>query len=145
MRYSFNWKVFLSGVTLIGPALMSATASAAMTPLPTSDNPTTGVVTIGVMVTGTARPGYVPLGNVVFTEGNNTLGVAGLGCISPFTGEAQCEVRLSVPGLPLGSHTITASYSGDQPHGGNPPESFTFRVYVSEFAWLPAMLELLSQ
>ena len=146
MRYSSNWKPFLSIVTAIGAALVSATASAGLSALPVSDNPTTKVVTIGVMVDGTARAGYVPLGNVTFTEGNKTLGVADVapGCIDPPTGYSLCEVRVPVSGLALGRHTITAFYSGDQPHGANPPASLTFTVYVSELAWLPALLKSLS-
>jgi hypothetical protein len=143
MRHSFDWKVFLSIVTVIGAALVSATASASMEALPTSDNPTTKAVTIGVMVTAWARTGYPPLGDVTFTEGNSTLGVAGLACIPPYAQPVDCEVRLSVPGLALGAHTITASYSGEE-YWGIPPESLTFTIYVSELAWLPAVLELLS-
>ena len=56
-----------------------------------------------------------------------------------------CTLRLALaPGYATGRHTITAAYSGDQPHGANPPESLTFTVYVSELAWLPAVLDLLS-
>lgn len=146
MRYSPPWKSFLSVMTAVGVSSVSMTASAALSALPVSDNPTTKVVTLGVMVDGTARPGYVPLGNVTFTEANTTLGVADVapGCIDPPSGYSLCEVRVSVPGLALGRHTITAFYSGDQPHGSNPPESLTFTVYVSELAWLPALLKSLS-
>lgn len=144
MRCSSNWKVFLSIVTVIGAVLISAPASATtLEALPASDNPTTKVVTIGVIVTGGARGGYPLLGDVTFTEANNTLGVAGLGCIYPYTGTVSCESRLSVPDLALGPHTITAYYSGNE-YWGMSPGSLTFTIYVSELAWLPAMLELLS-
>jgi hypothetical protein len=117
-----------------------------LTALPVSDNPTTKVVTVGVLVHGYARPGYVPLGNVTFTEGNKTLGAADVssGCSDPPTGESLCEVRVPVSGFALGRHTITASYSGDQPQGGNPPATLTFTVYVSELPWMPAVLKPLT-
>jgi len=143
MRYSSSRKAFLSIVTAVGGAFISANASAELAALPVSDNPTTKVVTIGVMFHGYARGGYVPLGNIVFTEANKSLGVADVapGCIEPPTGDSLCEVRIPISGFALGRHTITASYSGDQPHGANPPESLTFTVYVSELAWLPAVLK----
>jgi hypothetical protein len=54
-------------------------------------------------------------------------------------------VRLALaPGFATGRHTITATYTPDQPNGPGPPESLTFTVYVSELAWLPAVLDLLS-
>lgn len=147
MRRLPGWKAFMPAVILTGATLFSTTASATLTPLPALGNPTTKVVTIGVMLTGDARPGYIPLGDVVFTEAGNTLGVVSLGSGICPAGPlpVTCTVRVALaPGFATGRHTITASYSGDQPRGPNPPESLTFTVYVSELAWLPAVLDLLS-
>jgi hypothetical protein len=141
-----HWKVF-PALALVGAMFLPATASAALTALPASDDPSSQVVTIGVILTGDARPGYIPLGDVVFTESDTTLGVVSLGSTACRAGPApvSCTLRLALaPGYPLGRHTITASYSGDQPRGANPPESLTFSIYVSELAWLPAVLDLLS-
>ena len=142
MRYFPNWKGFLATVTVIGAALCSATASATMTALPASNNPTTKVVYIGVIVNGWARTGYQPLGDVTFTESNNTLGVGSLYCFWPYAGTVGCQAFIAVdPGYALGPHTITATWSGDR---GNAPEALTFRIYVSELAWLPTVLDPLA-
>jgi hypothetical protein len=144
MRNSPNGNAFAT-LAIIGAAFFPVSASAEMTALPASDEPSTHVVTIGVVVSANARG--IPLGDVVFTESGNTLGVVSLDSSICRAGPLPvfCNVRLALaPGYPLGRHTITASWSGDQPHGSNPPESLTFTVYVSELAWLPAVLGLLS-
>ena len=151
MRYISHWKRFLSTVTVIGAGIFSATASAALTALPASDNPTTKVVTLRVIVRGHARAGFFPGGNVVFTESNTTLGVVSLSgpqvsphqyCVmGPLEG-TECEARLTLnPGYALGPHTITASWSYST---SSAPETLTFTVYVSELAWLPTVLDGLS-
>jgi hypothetical protein len=130
-------------VAVIGGALTSANATE-LTALPVSDNPTTKAVTIGVLVHGTARSSI--LGNVTFTEGNRTLGVATPGCVDAGrTSDQVCEVLVTVPGFALGRHTITAYYSGQDDYGGyNPPATLTFTVYVSELPWLTAALKPLT-
>ena len=133
------WKGFLSTVTVIGAALFSAAASAStVTALPVMANPTT----IGVNVASPARPGYNPAGTVTFSESNNTLGTVMLGSggscdhyLAP-----SCDVRLALPGFPLGPHTITASYSGGDDFYA--PASLTFTIYVTDLSWLPAVLRV---
>ncbi len=143
MRYASKCKGFLSTVTLIGAALFSATASATVTALPGSYDPTTKVVTIGVHIAGYARPGYIPLGTVVFTESSSTLGTGS---------QANCDLRstscdwlLQLPGdYALGPHTITATYTIEQPGGPYPPVILTFTVAaLNPPGWLPAVLSLL--
>jgi hypothetical protein len=141
MRYSSHWKAFVFLVTVIGGALTSAKATE-VEALPVSDNPTNKVVTVGVLVYGSARSAV--LGNVTFTEGNRTLGVSDLSCSQP-TVEQVCEARVPVSGFALGRHTITASYSGQNDYGGyNAPATVTFTVFVSELPWLPAVLKPLT-
>jgi len=143
MRHSSQWKALMSLMTVVGGALTSATATE-VEALPVSDNPTTKVVTIGILVYGVARSSV--LGNVTFTEGNRLLGIADVapGCSRP-TVEQVCEVRIPVSGFALGRHTITASYSGQDDYGGrNAPATLTFTVYVSELPWLPAVLKPLT-
>lgn len=144
MRHSSKCKAFVSLVTAIGGGLVSANASE-LEALPVSDNPTTKEVSIGVLVYAAARSSLQ--GNVTFTEGNRTLGVAEVkfGCNDPHPGDQVCEAHLQVPGFALGRHTITAFYSGQNDYGGyNTPATLTFTVYVSELPWLPAVLKPLT-
>lgn len=142
MRYPSNRKGVLFTVIAMAAALFSTAASATLTALPATFDPTTNVVTIGVHLTGHARPGYTPLGSVVFTEGNKTLGTVQFGNCDVRT--MECDYRLALPGYALRPHTITASYSGDQPQGSNPPDALTFVIFASKDSWLPAVLDLLS-
>jgi hypothetical protein len=148
MRNFPNRKSLLSAAAVIGAGLFSASASAAvLTALPAADNPTTKVVTIGVLVADDGRYA-VPVGDVVFSESGHTLGVVSTRSsetLCPGGLTFSCIFRLALaPGFPTGRHTITATYTRDQPGGPAPPESLTFTVYVSELAWLPAVLGLLS-
>lgn len=85
----------------------------------------TGGVTLTVNVGG-ASPG----GTVTFTEGGVVLGTAYV-----IDGRASIDVL----GVALGSHTITATYSGDASHSEN---TVTFQVRVVNLDWLPAVLDL---
>lgn len=84
-------------------------------------------VTLSVNITGSPAP----TGTVTFTENGQFLGSASV---------SGGEVTVILEGYPLGSHTITASYSGDS---GNAPYSFTFTVKVENLSWLPAVLQIL--
>lgn len=90
-------------------------------------NATSAGVTIGVNISG-ATPAT---GMVTFTENGVFLG-------SAFVYDGQASVFLE--GFALGTHTITASYSGD---GANAPYSHTFTIKVQNLGWLPAVLQIL--
>jgi hypothetical protein len=81
--------------------------------------------TLTVQVSGSS-----PTGTVVFYEGETFLGMA-----TVIDGLASIDVL----GLALGSHTITAVYSGDASHSGN---TFVFQLKVVNLDWLPAVLDL---
>lgn len=107
---------------------------ASRTRVPTAITPTkstvvatgTGGVTLTVSIGGTS-----PSGTVTFTEGGSVIGVATV------TGG---QASINVQGLAVGSHTITATYSGDNSNAGN---AVVFQVRVVNMGWLPAVLELL--
>lgn len=105
----------------------SSSGSVTITPLGGVANATSAGVSIGVHITG-ATPAT---GMVTFTENGVFLG-------SAFVYDGQASVFLE--GLSLGTHTITASYSGD---GANAPYSYTFTIKVQNLSWLPAVLEIL--
>ena len=86
----------------------------------------TGIATLTVNVGGVG-----PGGTVTFSEGGVVLGVAYV-----INGQASIDVQ----GLALGSHAITASYSGDAEHSGN---SVVLHIRVIDIGWLPAVLDLL--
>lgn len=86
----------------------------------------TGVV-LGVNIAGSPAP----TGTMTFTENGLFLGSA-----SVTSGEASVILE----NFELGTHTITASYSGD---GSNAPYSFTFTIKVQNLSWLPAVLQIL--
>lgn len=84
-------------------------------------------VTLTVNITGSPAP----TGTVTFTENGDFLGSASV------SGGAASVI---LEGYALGTHTITASYSGDS---GNAPYSFTFTIKVANLSWLPAVLQIL--
>jgi hypothetical protein len=84
-------------------------------------------VAIGVNISCATQP----TGTVTFTENGLFLGSA-----SASGGEASVILE----GFALGTHRITASYSGDS---ANAPYSFAFTIKVQNLSWLPAVLELL--
>ena len=73
-------------------------------------------------------------GTVTFTENGNPLA----GPVSVSGGQATVIIE----GLSKGTHTITASYSGD---GADTSQVTTFTVKVQDLSWLPAVLQLLLQ
>jgi YD repeat-containing protein len=84
-------------------------------------------LTLGVHVAG-----FPPANGVVtFKEGTTTLGYAAVN-----GGDASVILE----GFALGTHTITAEYSGDS---FNKPYSYTFTITVRNLDWLPAVIELL--
>ena len=70
-------------------------------------------------------------GTVTFTENGVFLG-------STWVASGQANVILQ--GLPNGTHTITATYSGDGTHGA---QTKTFTIKIQDIRWLPAVLDLL--
>lgn len=85
-----------------------------------------GSVVLNVTVGGTS-----PGGTVSFYEGTTFLGSA------PITGGTA---TVELIGLSRGSHTITATYSGDVTNAAN---SVSFPIKVVNLDWLPAVLDIL--
>lgn len=75
--------------------------------------------------------GSSPGGMVSFYEGSTFLGSA------PISGGVA---TVELIGLSRGSHTITASYSGDVTNAAN---SVSFPVKIVNLDWLPAVLDIL--
>lgn len=73
-----------------------------------------------------------PTGMFTFSENGTFLG-------SAYVSNGAASVFLE--GFPLGTHTITATYSEDG--GVTPLFAFTFTLKVQNLSWLPAVLELL--
>jgi YD repeat-containing protein len=105
----------------------SSSGSITITPTGSTANTTSVGVALTVNVAGTSAPS----GMVTFTENGTFLG-------SAFVYAGQATVILE--GFPLGTHTITASYSGD---GANAPYTYTFTIKVQNLSWLPAVMEIL--
>lgn len=89
------------------------------------------MVSNGVVIAVSVAGNGVPSGLVTFTENGVFLG-------SAYVFDNQASIFLQ--GLPVGRHTITASYSGD---GSNEPYAHTFTIRVQNLSWLPAVLDLL--
>jgi serine protease len=99
-----------AGIVNAGAAVSSAIA--ALHPsIVSSANPSAagGLVTFTVTVTGDS-----PSGTVQFMDGSNTLGTVPLSSTTPSTSTAS----LNVSSLAVGSHSITAVYSGDANNAG---------------------------
>jgi hypothetical protein len=87
----------------------------------------------------------VPTGTVTFYTVVTKLGSERVtGKVNSQTGFAEATAALTVPGLPLGPHTITASYSGDDYYTGAEAKPISFLVTpadapctVSQFALDP--------
>jgi hypothetical protein len=90
-------------------------------------NETSVGVVLGVNITGSPAPA----GTVTFTENGTFLGSASVS-------SGQASVILE--DFALGTHAITASYSGD---AANAPYSVTFTIKVQNLNWLPAVLQIL--
>jgi len=103
---------------------------AATTVAPTSGSSASALAgqaaTVSVTISGNS-----PTGTVTFREGGTVLGTATL---------SNGVATLAIPGLSLGTHSITASYSGD---ANNAASSTTIEVRIYDLKWLPAILNLL--
>ena len=93
---------------------LSLTAAASTTTVSSSPNPSvfSQAVTFTVIVTPSSSGSQQLGGTVAVTaEGNLSLGQCALAWNQPAAGEASCTVSNTT--LSVGSHTITATYSGD--------------------------------
>lgn len=97
-----------------------------ITPIRPVSNATSAGAEIGVKLPG------ISTGMVTFTENGVFLG-------SAYVSAGEASVFLQ--GFPLGTHTITASYSEDG--GVTTLFSFTFTIRVQNLSWLPGVLQLL--
>jgi YD repeat-containing protein len=101
--------------------------STPVTPARTVISPgSSGSITLGVNVGG-ASPG----GSVTFSENGTVLGTAFV-----MNGRAVIEIQ----GLAQGSHTITATYSGDANNSSN---TVVFNIKIMNLNWLPVVLDLI--
>jgi hypothetical protein len=98
---------------LITEGVMSVTLTA---------SPATAAVGASVALTatvGTSSLGNPPTGKVTFTAGGKKLGTVTVTASNdPNTGLASATASISTTSLPAGADAITATYSGDQDHGG---------------------------
>jgi YD repeat-containing protein len=108
--------------TVTAPGQTPITVSATSTNV----NVTGSGVSLGVTVSGTGTGG-----TVTFTENGTFLGIASV---------SGGQASISLDGFPAGSHSITATYSGDGTHA---PQVSTFTIKVRDLRWLPAVLQLL--
>jgi YD repeat-containing protein len=83
-------------------------------------------VTLTVNVSGSGAGG-----TVTYTENGVFLGRASV---------ANGQATIILESFPAGTHTITATYSGD---GTYQPKVSTFSITVRDLRWLPAILQLL--
>ncbi len=93
-----------------GPLSITVTQASSTSVLSSGSNPSVihATVTLYVTVTGT---GVHPTGNVTFSYGANTLGVATL--------DAAGQASLTVSSFSVGTHTLLATYGGDTTHGSS--------------------------
>ena len=87
-------------VSLLGTGILSPTTTTAVS----SSNPSTFGQSVAFTATVQAASGATPTGTVTFMDGTAPLGTVNL---------SGHTVQFSTATLTLGSHTITASYSGD--------------------------------
>ncbi len=137
MRCSSACRGFLAAATVIGATFFSLSASAAtFTPLPPTYDPSTGLVTLGVRITGQDASYFT---RVLFFEYGNHLGTPAGG--GPVGIDANGEAVVTLAHYPFGFHNITAVA-----HGGPPdyPQGATFTYDVEPpLNWLPAVLDRL--
>jgi len=108
--------------TVTAPGQTPTSLSAASTNV----NVTGSGVSLGVNVSGTGTGG-----TVTFTENGAFIGIASV---------SGGQATISLDNFPTGSHSITATYSGD---GTHQPQVSTFIITVRDLRWLPAVLQLL--
>ena len=144
-------KKFLSAVTSIGAAVLSATASAttitpgdwAYAPFPTGDR-AFAFATVNVAgtppFTGTMQFNEVAANGALLPIGPSaTQGLVQVFFLeSTHMGQATIQINNSPDESPLGEHTIRAAYSGDPV---NPPSTLIFTIIVAKPGWLPAVLD----
>ncbi len=90
--------------TLVDPARSTSTT------LSSSPNPSTSGQNVTFTATVTANVG-TPTGSVTFNDGPNTVGTVNL--------DASGHATFTTSSLTVGSHSITAVYSGDATHDGS--------------------------
>lgn len=99
-----------AGILDAGKAVASATSAPTTTALASSVNPST----YGQSVTFTATvTGSSPTGTMAFKDGTTTL--TGCGAVAVSSGTAQCGAAT----LAVGTHSVTAVYSGDTNNSGS--------------------------
>lgn len=92
---------------------------------PTAGNPSTAknVQTVTLTATVTPPASGTPTGTVTFYNGTTVLGTANVVPYSPTAkfseGQATLQVNTVANPLPLGTYSITATYSGDSSYGGS--------------------------
>lgn len=96
----------------------------------TSSGSVANVTSTGVVI-GVTISGADATGAVTFTEGGIFIG-------SAVVIDGQASIVLE--GFSLGTHTITATYSGD---GSHAPSTLTFTIKVQDLSWLPVILDLI--
>jgi MYXO-CTERM domain-containing protein len=94
-----------------GSLVQVVNAASSSTALGSSANPSVFDQSITLTATVTSMAGGTPTGTVTFTEGRTTLGTVTL----DNTGAAA----LPIATLAVGTHSITAVYSGDSSYGGS--------------------------
>lgn len=109
------------GITLfVGPILNFYTSTTTGTGLP---------VTFTLIVGFTAHAGR-PTGTATFYYGNTVLGTAPLGP-APYYNPSVAAATLTVPSMPLGIDTVTATYDGDNNFSGGTSTAATVTVLQS--------------
>lgn len=114
-----------------GNRLNESAAAPGQTAVSLSMPSTTALVTSAGITLTVNVSGATPGGTVTFTENGAFLGIA-------YVSGGQATITFE--GLPQGTHSIRATYSGD---GSYAPKVDTFSIKVRDIRWLPAILELL--
>jgi sugar lactone lactonase YvrE len=108
--------------TLVATVTPEVSPAATVT-LTSSQNPATYLSTVTFVSTVIGNGGTTPTGTVTFKDGATTLGIVNL------TGSA---VSLNISSLTVGSHAITANYSGDTFYAA--AQSFVLNQQITAFA-----------
>jgi FtsP/CotA-like multicopper oxidase with cupredoxin domain len=109
----------MMGAIQVLPALVDSTTSVTVAPNPAVAGAT---VTLGATVSAASSSTAAPTGTVTFKTGSTTLGSATL--------NGSAVATLSTTALPVGSDSVTATYSGDS--NFNPSTSAPLTVVVQE-------------
>lgn len=83
-----------------------------------------------VLTANVTSPSGVPTGQIVFLDGNTSLGT------SPLDNTGAAILRIST--LAAGTHTLTASYNGDGKFGASTSRAFTLDVANPDFSVVAA-------